>query len=137
MTNLRIIISVVMITLLSGITAVAQPGGQQGPPSLPSDKQIKKMVKDLDKTLNLEDQQETEISALYFDHFDTIESIQKEQQRPDRQEMEKLKSELETDVKALLNEEQKAGYTAWLKKQEKQKGGQKPQGGSGGQRPPR
>ncbi len=90
--------------------------------------------KDLDKELEMSDDQETEVSELYFAHFDKVEAKMESSQRPSRTEMESLDSNLEKEVKALLSEDQQELYTAWLKKQEKQRSSQRLQGG---QRPPR
>lgn len=141
--DLRNIVTVLMISILTGSTAMAQPGGQQGqqgPPQVPSDKQIEKIVKSLDKKLSLSDEQETEVSKLYFAHFDKVEAKMKSSQRPSRQEMEALDSDLETKLKKVLDEDQQKLYTAWLKKQEQERssqrsqGGQRPQGGQQGGR---
>lgn len=132
--NLRKIISVLMITMLTGSFALAQPSGNQGPPPVPSDKQIEKMVKDLDKELDLSDEQNTQVSELYFAHFKKVEALTKSSQRPSRTEMESLDSAFEKEVKAVLSKDQKKLYTDWLKKQEKQRSSQRSQGG---QRPPR
>lgn len=131
--NLRTLAVAIAVTMMTGGLALAQPGGQQGPPAVPSDKQITKMVTELDKELSLSDTQAEEVSELYFAHFKEIETIQKSTQRPSREKMEKLDSEFETDVKKVLDNDQQKLYTAWLKEQEKQK----PQGGQGGQRPAR
>jgi len=126
----------IAISMMTGGMALAQPQGQQGPPPVPSDKQITKMVNDLDKELDLSEEQEEQISELYFAHFEEVETLQKSSQRPGRATMEKLDNSFETGVKAVLTEDQQKLYTSWLKKQEKQRpqGGQ---GGQGGQRPPR
>ena len=140
--SLRKFTTVLMITMLTGSFAMAQPGGQKGPPEVPSDKQITKMVKDLDKELDLSDEQGTQVSELYLAHFDKVEAKMESSKRPGRQEMETLNSDLETKVNAVLDEDQQKLYTAWLKKQEQkrssqraQNGGQRPQGGQQG--PPR
>jgi len=131
--NLRSITAAIAIIFLSGVNAMAQPSGKQGPPPVPSDKQINKMVKELDKELSLSDKQEEEVSGLYFAHFEEIKTIQKSNQKPSREKMEKLNSQFETTVKKVLDEDQKKLYTTWLKKQKKNR----PQGGQGGQRPQR
>lgn len=124
-----------MITILTGSFALAQPsGGQQGPPQVPGEKQIKKMIGDLDKELDLTEEQNTQVSELYFAHFDQMEVLTESSQRPSREKMEALESTLEKEVKAVLTEDQQKQYTAWLKKQEKQRSSQRPQGG---QRPAR
>ena len=140
--NLRSIITVLMIIILTGGMAMAQPGGQQGPPKVPSNKQITKMVKDLDKELEMSDDQETEVSELYFAHFDKVEAKMESSQRPSRTEMEELDNDLETKMKAALNDDQQKPYTAWLKEQKQKRNSQRTQGGGqrsqGGQQgPPR
>jgi len=135
--NLRSITGALAIIFLSGGLAMAQPSGKQGPPPIPGDKQITKMVKELDKELDLSDEQQEQVSELYFAHFEEVESLQKSSQRPDRAVMEKLDKSFEVSVKEVLNEEQQEEYTSWLKKQEKQRSSQRPQGGQGGGRPQR
>lgn len=140
--HFRSITAALVITILTGGLVQGQAGGQQGPPPVPSDKQITKMVKEVDKELSLNDEQKKQVSELYFAHFDEVENLQKNNQRPSREKMQKLDSGFETDVMNVLDEDQQKLYTAWLKKQEKQRsqGGQRPQGGQrsqGGQGPPR
>lgn len=55
--TLKSVAALIAIILVTGGMALAQPGGQQGPPPVPSDKQIEKMVKALDKELSLSDTQ--------------------------------------------------------------------------------
>ena len=131
--KLRNIVTVLMITMLTGSFALAQPGGQQSPPKVPSDKQIEKIVQSLDKDLKLSDEQETDVSLLYFAHFEKVEAKMKSSERPGRQEMEALDSDLESDVKAVLNEKQEKLYTKWLKEQKQKRNSQRPQGGGTGQ----
>ena len=128
-------VAVLMIAMMTGSIAMAQPGGQQGPPKLPSDKQIIKMVKSLDKELDLSDKQASTVSELYFAHFDKVEAKMKSSSRPARSEMEALDSDLQKKVKAVLDKDQQKEYTAWLKKQQKNRGSQG--GPQGEQRPPR
>lgn len=133
--NLKKISAALMITLLTGGFALAQPsGGHQSPPQPPSDKQIEKMISELDKELDLTEQQNTQVSELYTAHYDQMEVLMKSSQRPSREKMEALESTLEKEVKAVLTKDQQKQYTAWLKKQEKQRSSQRPQGG---QRPAR
>lgn len=122
------------ITIFSTGLVFAQPAGAQGPPSPPSDKQIEKMVKELNKELDLSDDQNEQVSEVYFAHFDKVEELMESSQRPSRTKMEALDTELEEQVNALLNQDQQKLYTAWLKEQEKQRSSQRSQGG---QRPAR
>lgn len=131
----RRLLAALGIIAITGGLAMAQPGGgKQGPPPIPSDKQITKMVRELDKELDLSESQAGEVSELYVAHFETVEEKMKSSQRPSRSEMEALDSNLQKEVKAQLNEDQQKLYTAWVKEQEKHRSSQRPQGG---QRPPR
>ena len=118
------IISVLMLSfalLISGITfAQAQRGGKQKPP-VPNEKQVIKMVDKLSEDLELSDDQEKEVLALYQDHFAEVEEKTSGNQRPEREEMEALKSSLEKDVKALLNEEQQSKFDDYLEEREQNK----------------
>lgn len=95
-----------------------QGGGQQGPPELPTTKQIEKMVDKLSSEILLSEEQETKVLELYKNHFEEVESKTKSG-RPDRSEMEELKEDFEDDVKAVLTEDQEKLYTTYLKKNNK------------------
>lgn len=125
--NASVIIMLILMACSSVIFA-QPPGGQQGPPKLPSSKQIKKMVAEIAEEISLDDEQETQVLTLYQGHFKEVEEATSNG-RPDRTKMEALKTELETDVKALLSKEQQEEYTAYVKKNSQQK--------RGGQSPPR
>lgn len=134
--NMQLIAIAMILTLGTGSTSLAQPGrGQQGPPSVPGEKEIDKMIMELDKKLDLSDKQEVQVSGLYFDHFEKVEALIKQSQRPDREKMEKLDTALEKDVKALLDKKQIKKYTSWLESQKKQRGNPQQGGRPGG--PPR
>ncbi|WP_430815344.1 hypothetical protein [Carboxylicivirga sp. RSCT41] len=116
---------VIALFLIGGVI-VAQPQGgqggrQQGPPPIPNAKQIQKMVSDLSEQASLSDDQEEAIYELYTKHFEEVEEKLKGNSRPPRDEMEKLKSELETAVKAELDKEQIEQYEAWKKTQKKKR----------------
>ncbi|MCG8580995.1 MAG: hypothetical protein MI866_13830 [Bacteroidales bacterium] len=118
-------ILVIAFFLVGGII-VAQPqggqrGGQQGPPPIPGAKQIKKMVAELSEQASLSEDQEEAIFELYTKHFEEVEEKMSGNSRPPREEMDKLKSDLETSVKAELNKEQVGQYEAWIKTQQKKR----------------
>ncbi len=107
--------------LVSGTTFAqrgGQGGGQQGPPPMPTDDEIVEMVSELADGISLDELQEAGILQLYQDHFEEVESKMKSG-RPDREEMEALKSDLEDGVNALLNEEQQELYKTYLKNKQK------------------
>jgi Spy/CpxP family protein refolding chaperone len=112
-----------LLVLLVGSSVYAQPsGGQQGPASVPNSKQIKKIVADVSKELSLTDEQESKISEMYATHFDEVKEATSSG-KPDRNEMEAMKTEFEKEVKSVLTEEQQKLFTAYLKKQNQQTGG--------------
>lgn len=104
---------------ISNVLHAQPPGGQQGPPPVPNTKQIKKMVASLAREISLDEAQEEKVLAIYTENFADVKKVTGTG-RPDRSKMEALKTELEKDVNAILNEEQQEQFTAYLKKQEKQ-----------------
>ena len=118
--------AVVVLALVITTTTFAQQrgpgngqgGNQQGPPAVPTSKEIKTMVSELSKEILLSGEQETEILALYKAHFKEVKS-KTSSSRPKREEMEALKDDFETDVKAVLTKGQQKLYTAYLKKNNK------------------
>jgi len=135
-TNLRNSASAIIlmvITLFAGNVLCAQPGqgqrggqqgGQQGPPAAPNTKQIKEMVSNLAGEISLTEAQEATVLKLYTDHFEKVKAKTSGSSRPDRQEMEALKTDLETKVKAVLTADQQTKYVAYLEKQASRQGGQ-------------
>ena len=95
-----------------------QGGGQQAPPAVPTTKQIVKMVDKLSSEILLSEEQKTVVLELYKEHFEEVES-KTSSGRPDRDEMEDLKEDFETDVKAVLTKDQQKLYTAYQKKNNK------------------
>ncbi|MBL1214364.1 MAG: hypothetical protein HND52_13480 [Ignavibacteriae bacterium] len=104
-----------MLFLTSNIAAQQR----QGPPPIPNETQINKMVDDLSNELSLSDVQKIEILALYIDHFADVKSLTNGQ-RPSREQMDKLKNEFEKNVRNKLNEEQKFKFEKYSKSQNKQ-----------------
>jgi len=107
--------------LIAG-TSYAQQGGSRGggqgggqrPPKLPTTKEIKKMVSDMAEEISLNEEQEDEILDIYQAHFDEVEEKTKSG-RPNRNEMEALKTSFEKEVNTVLTEEQQELYSAYLK----------------------
>lgn len=77
------------------------------------------MVNDLSTELSLSPSQKTEILALYTQHFAHVKELTNGQ-RPNREEMDKLKNEFENNVRNKLNEEQKFKFAKYSKSQNKQ-----------------
>lgn len=113
----KLLVAILMITTTAfgQQRTGGQRGGQQGPPQTPSEKQIEKMVSNLSKEIMLSEEQETEVLALYKNHFEDVEDLTKSG-RPDRDKMDELKEEFEVKVKDVLTEDQEKSYEAYLKK---------------------
>lgn len=99
-------------------------GGQGGPPALPTSDEIETMVSDLSDEILLTDEQEAEVLELYTEHFEAVEE-KTSSGRPDRDEMDALKEDLENDINELLTEEQQELYTTYLKNNSSKKRGKK------------
>lgn len=124
MTTRKLIAVMIVCAALSSTTsALAQGGppgggrgggpGRGGPPPLPDADQIEAMVQELDQALDLSDAQEEKVSDLYVAHFEAVKKAMSKKQ--DRAKMEDLRKDLEKDVKALLDDRQKALYEEYLK----------------------
>lgn len=114
-----VVVALIITTAACGQQRGGQGGGQQGgqggPPPQPTAKEIKTMVSDLSKEILLTDEQETQILKLYTAHFEEVKNKMKSG-RPERNEMESLKTSFENSVKKVLTKEQQTNYTAYLKK---------------------
>ena len=123
----RLVLAALTVMLSLTLTQ-AQPGGQkgghQGPPPLPNDEQIEKMVTNLSNELNLNEPQEKQVSELYFAHFEEVKAVTDDgNSRPDREVMEKMKEDFKTEVKSVLTKDQQAEFDTYMKKKESQRGG--------------
>lgn len=94
------------------------PKGQNGPPPIPNQKQIKEMVANLSGEILLTQEQESTILNLYSEHFEEVKTKTSGSAMPKREEMEALKTNFEKSVKELLTDSQKKKYNAYLKKNE-------------------
>ncbi len=117
------VVSILLITLFSGMTW-AQNQRPQGPPPVPNQEQIEKMVDDLGEKLNLSGEQSKKVLKLHTDHFDKVKENQekgRENREAHRETMDKLRINFEKDVKAVLTKEQQKKYDDYLKEQEKKR----------------
>ncbi|GAB4372735.1 MAG: hypothetical protein Kow0042_16220 [Calditrichia bacterium] len=127
----RIQMNILLISLLfMAVSVFAQPRRpQQQPPRLPDAKEIAKMTEELAAAIQLTEEQKTEINKLFSEHFKEVGKRmenRKGRREERRQEMDKLKSEFEAKVKALLNEEQQAGFEQFMKAHTPQPGRNRP-----------
>lgn len=114
-TSITLLLCGILVTSTSFAQQRQQKGGQQGPPPLPSSKEIEKMVSDMAEEVSLSEEQESEVLELYTEHFEEVEDKTKSG-KPDRNEMEALKTDFENDVNALLTEEQQEAFKDYQKK---------------------
>lgn len=120
-TNITLVLCAMLISGTTFAQRGGQGGGQQGPPPIPSSKEIKAMVSDLAEEISLNEDQETEILALYTAHFKEVKK-KTSSGRPDRDEMEALKNDFEDEVNAVLTDEQQKLFKAYQKKNSQKKG---------------
>jgi argininosuccinate synthase len=109
-----VVVALVVTTTACGQQRV-QRGGQQGLPEIPNTKQIERMVSNLADEISLSKEQEANILELYTAHFKEVKEKTKSG-RPDRKEMELLRTDFEKGVKAVLTGEQHELYDAYQKK---------------------
>lgn len=109
-----------IISLIISIPTQAQERKQQGPPPIPNDQQIEKMVNELAKTLSLSTEQKEQVSEKYYKHFKEVKA-KVEKARPKKEEMEILKSDFEKDIKSILDEKQQEQFDDYMKKIQKPK----------------
>lgn len=123
-TRLSVIIGlIILIGSTLSLTSQAQEHQkrkQQGPPPIPNEKEVDKMVNDLSKTLSLSEEQTKKISKMYTKHFDEVRS-KVDESRPKREEMEQLRSDFVKDVKSVLDEDQKKKFDEFHQKKGKRK----------------
>jgi len=116
-------IALLTIAFLScSIIVTAQKQERQGPPKVPNEKQIKRIVKDLSEELELTDNQSEEISDLYTSHFKEFSEIMGDRStRPNREVMDKMKTDFENEVLAVLTKDQKKLYRKYIKQQKSER----------------
>ncbi len=124
--NLLIPIGFLLITA----TLSAQPRGEkQGPPPIPNDAEVTRMVNEMSSTLKLSENQERQIMELYISHFNEVRtqmrSAQKSREK-DRESMEALRSQLENQVKSVLTKKQIKAFEKFEKDHRPPQHGQRP-----------
>lgn len=128
-TTVGVIILLILMASSSVLFAQAPGGrndGQQGPPPIPNSKQIKKMVGHLTEEISLNEEQSEQVLAIYKNHFEEVKEATSTG-RPDRSKMEKLKTKMEKDVKAILSKEQQEGFETFLNEQQKKRRRERPE----------
>ncbi len=127
--HLRIRILVLWVGIMIASTQLfAQPKQGHQPPRIPDAEQIEKMVDKMSTELNLNDQQKVKMLGLFKAHFVDVEALMenhKDQNRSQRQEMETLRKQFETEVKKNLTEDQAIDFDEFRKNNRPQKSEQK------------
>jgi TolA-binding protein len=104
--------------LMLGIAgfAQAQQGGGRGMMMKPEER-----VKLLDEKLKLSDDQKTKLTTVFTEQAEDMKKMREEMQGADRdamrEKMQKFRTENDTKVSAVLNDDQKKTYEAWQKEQ--------------------
>ena len=112
--NLFLIIDLFTFTTI--LLAQSRPP-QNKPLRLPDDNQDSEMVETLADKLKLNPEQNTKISDLFEEHFKSVRKMMdndRTQRAQHHQAMDKLKSEFEASVKALLNETQQTEFDQFM-----------------------
>ena len=117
------------LILLFGNNITFAQGGQgrpQGPPPIPNDEQIGKMVSDLSQELSLTEVQEGQVSEIYFAHFAEMSVLQNDNKNSNsnREVMDKIQETFQSEVKSVLTSDQQKKYKSYLKNNKPQGGGQ-------------
>lgn len=114
---------IIAILFISG-NLLAQQGERKGPPQLPSDSEIEKMVSELSEELSLSKDQETKIQELYTQHFAEVKTAMSGE-RKSREEMEAYRTKFEDQVKSVLNDDQQELFDELKKSNDKRSGEQR------------
>ncbi len=103
--------------LITNVT-YAQSHGKKGPPPIPDNSSVEKMVDNLALELELSKDQKSKVSNLYTEHFDLMRQMAEESKvtgkKASRKAMETIKSDFESNVKAFLTKEQQIKYDEYI-----------------------
>jgi len=127
------LLSLILILITIATILQAQPGGKQGPPPIPNEKQIEKMVTDLSKELSLDETQQQQVSEMFVAHFNEVKEVQnkyKASHEAERKEMDSARNEFEKEMKTVLTKEQQKQFDEFMENR-------KPQQNKKVQRPPK
>jgi Spy/CpxP family protein refolding chaperone len=122
-----VVVAILFAEMLNINPAIAQDRQQHPPMRTPDSAQIDKMVKELAKEISLTEEQQTQVTELYFAHFNKAKAkMQKSEAKHEKLEKrrEENRKDFENQVGELLNEDQKAKFKEFMKDQrpERQRG---------------
>jgi Spy/CpxP family protein refolding chaperone len=109
------VLSIILLGIILGAGQLqAQPG--RGP-MLPDSTQIVQITEDLAKAIKLTPEQKQKVTAIHFAHFEELKKLlEKNQDNRDamRKAGRELREKMDTEIKALLNDEQKQGFEKFV-----------------------
>lgn len=118
--NLIKYIAMALVLFMYTNSSNAQNHSQQGPPPIPDKSSVEKIVNNLAIELELSKDQKEKVSNLYTEHFDTMRDMTEESKvtgkKPHRKTMEILKSDFESNVKAVLTKDQQKKFKQYMNK---------------------
>ncbi len=120
--------AVIVAIFFTSTMAMAQQKVKQGPPPVPSKKQIEKMLEELKTKLSLTEYQNEKISAIYTAHFRKMDEMigkEKDQRSVNHAQMKELRTSFEKEVKTILTKKQKELFNNFMKEKEQQHGKKK------------
>lgn len=128
----RILGIAIFVTLISG-TAFAQSNRRTGPPKPPSKEQQQRMINGLSHQLSLTESQKKQVTVLFAQHFEEMQTAMKSQQRPGKKAMDAKRDAFHQQIKTVLNPTQQKKFEEFLKNhrppQGRQQQGQNRNGG--------
>ncbi len=121
----RNILTIILLGLYMGLSsaAVAQER-HPGPPPIPDEGQIAKMIEDLKTKLNLSESQAEKIKTLHMEHFKQMKSLQENQRKQmeaAKAEHDKLRTEFEVRIEKELSKEQFEKFKQIMEENHKRK----------------
>ncbi len=113
---------------LSTVPMMAQGGGGGGRGMMTPEARVAA----IDKAVTLTDDQKTKITAIYTADMKKMQDLRAAQDPDMRTKMQAMRADENTQIKALLTDDQKPKFDAYLASMPQGRGG----GGGGGQAPP-
>lgn len=103
---------------LANLNAQQMQRKPQGPPPIPNEKQIDKMITDLETKLSLSESQKQKMKEIMSDHFKTMKTVQEKYRKSheaERKEMETLKVKFDDEIESVLSKEQSVLFEEFMK----------------------
>ncbi len=135
-TKIKLTVIMLLASFMFTLTNINAQQMQQkplGPPPIPSEKQVQKMISDLETKLSLSEEQKQKMTEIMSDHFKIMKTVQekyKKSHEAERKEMETLKGNFDSEIKSVLSIEQSVLFEEFMKEKRPRDNRkmQKPQG---------